>query len=89
MFNESDLRMAAEIGAELAEASEPIDERIVRARTYALGLQSHEVLGVLRTIRDGCPDEWDAITKSPHGDRLMGLWDMLRPLENELFADED
>ena len=90
MFNENDLRMAAEIGAELAEEEslEPIDERIVRARMIALGYQATEVLGVLRLIRDQCQAEWDAIMSSPQGPHVCGLWDKLRAEERSILDDE-
>ena len=86
MFNSDDLQTAAEIGAEIAEEEklEPIDERIERARTIALGYQANEVLDVLRNLRDRCPNEWDAIMKSTHGIQISSLWDRLRNQEREI-----
>jgi len=59
-----DFAEAANIGTELANSK--------------LEQQASETLGVLRTIRDGCPMEWDAITQSQHGAELLNLWDRLR-----------
>lgn len=58
-----------------------LSEQVVTARITALAYQACDILGVIRDIRDNCPEQWDAIMSTRYGSRMCSLWDRLRDLE--------